>query len=231
MTPTGYSNDDIAMDFLEHFNDNSPPLGEYRMLIMDGHGSYIYSEFADRCEQLKIIPFLLIPHTTHICQPLDVVCFQPLKHYHGQAIDRAVRDYGDMTFNKVEFLATFQDVRKQAFTSSTIISSFRATGLIPYDPDRVLDKIRDQIREAEREISPTSIPAHLHTNVLLKTPSHESTKDFLMAFKQFDATIKKFIGTEDENTHLWLPAVYEKLSKGIQAKLHTGALAEEKIAK
>ena len=208
ITPSGYSNDDIAIDFLEHFNDNTPPRGEYRILIMDGHGSHTHSDFATRCDELKIIPFQLVPHTTHICQPLDVICFQPLKHYHGQAINRAVRDYGDTTFNKVEFLATFQDVRMQAFTSSTILSSFRATGLIPYNPDRVLDKIRDDIREAERkelaETSPTAIPAHLdkHTNVLLRTPSHESTKDFLMAFKQFDATVKKFISTDNKSANL-----------------------------
>lgn len=57
---------------------------------MDGHGSHTHETFEARCQELKIIPFQLLLYMTHLCQPLDVGCFQPLKHYHCEAIGKAV---------------------------------------------------------------------------------------------------------------------------------------------
>jgi len=74
-------------------------------------------------------------------QPLDVVVFQPYKHYHAEAVDQVVR-LGDATFNKAEFLAAFQGFRTKAFKQLTLKSSFRKTGLIPYNPEMVLAPLR-----------------------------------------------------------------------------------------
>ena len=54
--------------------------GEWRMLILDGHGSHLTMEFMDYCWDHKIVPFLLPPHLTHLLQPCDVGIFQPIKH-------------------------------------------------------------------------------------------------------------------------------------------------------
>ncbi|KAJ5616637.1 hypothetical protein N7537_001751, partial [Penicillium hordei] len=48
---------------------------------MDNHGSYTTIEFITFCEEHFIIPFYFLPHTTHLCQPLDGQAFQCLKHY------------------------------------------------------------------------------------------------------------------------------------------------------
>ena len=84
------------------------------------------------------------PHTTHLIQPLDVVVFQPLKHYHAEAIDKATRT-GCSDFNKLEFLSAITSIREQAFKESTIISSFRRTSLIPYNPDIVLSRLPESV--------------------------------------------------------------------------------------
>src|SRR5438270_733991 len=76
-------------------------IGKYRMLISDGYNSHLEFDFVEYCWNNYIVPFCLPPHTTHFLQPLDVVCFQPLKHYHVEAIDRAVRT-GDSDFSKYE---------------------------------------------------------------------------------------------------------------------------------
>lgn len=67
--------------------------------------------------------------------------FQPYKHYHTKAIDIAVRD-GCSKITKLEFLAAISDVRRQAFKKSTIYSAFAKTGLIPFNPNIVLQKIK-----------------------------------------------------------------------------------------
>jgi len=74
-------------------------------------------------------------------QPLDVVVFQPYKHYYAEAVDQVVR-LGDATFNKIKFLAVFQGFRTKAFKQLIFRSSFRKTGLIPYNSEVVLASLR-----------------------------------------------------------------------------------------
>ena len=45
---------------------------EWRMLIMDGHGSHLTMEFMDYCWNTQIVPFKLIAYSTHLLQPCDV---------------------------------------------------------------------------------------------------------------------------------------------------------------
>ena len=69
-------------------------------------------------------------HSTH----LDVSCFQPYKHYHSKAIDATMRT-GIPEFGNLDFLASLTTIqRAKTFKKSTILSAFRKTGLILYNP-------------------------------------------------------------------------------------------------
>lgn len=81
------------------------------MLIMNGVESHMHSEFVQVCYNKNILLFSLPLHTTHLLQLLDMVYFQPLKHYHAEAIDAAVQ-LGDAEFFKVEFPARITTIRK-----------------------------------------------------------------------------------------------------------------------
>ena len=50
---------------------------------------------------------------------------------------------GCTSFNKVKFLAALQSIRHHTFKKRTIQHSRRKTSLIPYNPNIVLSKIRD----------------------------------------------------------------------------------------
>jgi hypothetical protein len=63
-------------------------------------------------------------------QPLNVACFQPVKHYHRKAIDHTVM-LGATGFPVVEFFCIFKHIRKQAVKAETIKSAFRETGIYP----------------------------------------------------------------------------------------------------
>lgn len=162
VSDSGYSNDEISLEWLEHFDKHTRKKrkGAWHMLIMDRAESHTHSEFVRVCYSKNILPFWLPPHTTRLLQPLDVVCFQPLKHYHAEAIDAAVRS-GDAEFSKVEFLARITTIQKQAFKKNTILSSFRKTGLIPYDPSIVLNKLQEAGKDsrATPELPPLSNPS------------------------------------------------------------------------
>jgi len=77
LSDTGYANDIITLQWLQHFDQHSRKhlKGVNRMLIMDGYGSHLTLEFVDYCQNNNIIPFCLPPHLTHLLQPLDVVVF------------------------------------------------------------------------------------------------------------------------------------------------------------
>ena len=143
VSETGYSNNRLSLHWLHHFHKFSSQrqVGAYRLLLLDGYGSHCTKEFIDYCDENKIIPFCLPPHSTHLLQPLDVVVFQPLKQFHAEAVDQATRT-GCSDFNKIEFLAAIDSIRVQAaFKHSTILSAFRKYGLIPYSPSIVLSKL------------------------------------------------------------------------------------------
>ena len=103
------------------------------LLIIDGYGSHMTIPFHNLATENKIVLFRLPPHSTHLTQPLDVGVFQPFKHYHTDAIDKAVR-LGDEKFGKLEFLAAFQSFRNQTFKPITIRHAFKSTGLVTLIP-------------------------------------------------------------------------------------------------
>jgi hypothetical protein len=79
-------------------------------------------------------------HTSYILQLLDVGCFAPLKQVYKKEI-RGLADCYINYINKKAFLATFLGVNNKAFLKSNILSSFRATGLVPLDLEVVLLKL------------------------------------------------------------------------------------------
>ena len=60
----------------------------------------------------------------HLLQPLDVVVFQLLKHYHAKALDLIVRD-GLINISKLEFLSIIEGVRCQALKRNTLLQLLR----------------------------------------------------------------------------------------------------------
>lgn len=90
---------------MKHFEKSSAKRlqGAWRLLFVDGYGSHHTYEFLKFCEYHKIKAVGMPPNTTHLLYPLDVFVFQPLKHWHSEAVNEAAQNR-DETFSKVEFL-------------------------------------------------------------------------------------------------------------------------------
>ena len=115
----------------------------------------------------KIILFRLPPHSTLLNQPLGVGVFQPFKHYYTNAIDKAVR-LDDKKFGKLEFLTAFQSFRNQTFKPSSIRHAFKSTVLVLFNPDVVLDKIRE--KQAQRAPTTLRTPSPPPLSLYQRTP-------------------------------------------------------------
>jgi hypothetical protein len=142
-THTDFTNDVRSYQWLQHFDKHTRDRaeGRYRALVMDGHGSHVSEHFKHYCWRNKIVPFLLLPHSTHLCQPLDVGVFSAMKDHHQNALYESVR-FGDFTFDRTDFLDAFQDIHNLTMRSRTIYGDWAETGLFPFDPEVVLSKMR-----------------------------------------------------------------------------------------
>src|SRR5450432_479548 len=111
--------------------------GNYRLLILNGHGSYGTLEFDLFAKEHSIITIYMPSHSSYLLQPLDVSCFAVLKRLYGQEVQSLIRN-GISYIDKPDFLEAYYIVRKATMSLPNIASSFAATGVVPYDPDRVL---------------------------------------------------------------------------------------------
>jgi hypothetical protein len=141
ISDNGWTNNQLGLEWIQHFHENTKKCkGKWRLLIFDGHGSHQTAEFRDFCLQNCILTLCMPAHTSHILQPLDVSCFGPLKKVYGSQIEMKIR-LGINHITKEEFLPAFLTAHRQVMIARTITSGFRATGLVPFDPQRVLDKL------------------------------------------------------------------------------------------
>jgi hypothetical protein len=75
---SGWSNNDIGLAWLEQVFERftkQKARRSYRLLILDGHGSHLTTDFIDFCDSNRILLAIFPPHSTHSLQPLDVVLF------------------------------------------------------------------------------------------------------------------------------------------------------------
>jgi DDE superfamily endonuclease len=61
----GWSNNEIGFEWLKYFNKYTILTGAYRLLILDGYGSYAIFIFTNYARENKIVLLYLSPHTTH----------------------------------------------------------------------------------------------------------------------------------------------------------------------
>ncbi len=165
---TGYSNDELNVQWIHHFNRHSrrSQVGRKRLLILDGWKSNLTSEFIEFALAQEIELFGLPPHSTHLLQPLDVGCFQPFKHWHAEAIDRQLR-LGADRFTKIDFIEALDWMRVKTFKQNTILSAWREAGLVPFNPSMVINRVKqNEATGRQRTPSPSSAdnvrtPRHL----------------------------------------------------------------------
>lgn len=94
VSPKGYTDDQIALDWLEWFNARTfdrVKWGQPRVLLFDGYGSHLTIDFLAYCKKKHIIPICFIPHTTHIVQPLDGNLFLAYKTYFREKNNEIIR--------------------------------------------------------------------------------------------------------------------------------------------
>ena len=76
------------------------------MLICDRHDSYCTGDCLTRCIEHKILVFLLVPHSSHLTQPLDATVFGALK-WILSGITAPLFQLGISRIQKIEWLEAY----------------------------------------------------------------------------------------------------------------------------
>jgi hypothetical protein len=80
------------------------------------------------------------PHSLHLLQPLNVVCYSLLKRYYSDKISLLARSHIHY-INKDTFLPAFKSAFEKTFTAENVRAEFQGARLVLYNPNVVLWKL------------------------------------------------------------------------------------------
>jgi hypothetical protein len=217
LSENGWTSNAIGYEWIQHFDRHTSTrtIGTYRLLILDGHESHLSAQFQHYCTEQKIITLCMPPHSSHILQPLDVSCFAPLKLSYGRQIETFVRNRLNH-ITKLEFLSAFKEAFKAAFIEQNIKSGFRATGLVPYEPQNVLSHLNLHLR------TPTP-PILERDNWTSKTPQTIRELDFQTEH------IKNRVVRHQNSSPTSINDAISCLVKGAQVMMHSAVLLKAEV--
>ncbi|KAG9190745.1 hypothetical protein G6011_08833 [Alternaria panax] len=151
-SPTGWTNNELGLTWLQQvFNRYTKAKAgrSRRLLIVDGHGSHLTSEFLEFCDSQRILLMVFPPHSTHTLQPLDVVLFSPLSRYYTKELNNHLQRTQGIT--KRDFFNNFWPAWTSTMRPELIMKSFQATGVWPMDADAVLKRFNNHPQQQDED--------------------------------------------------------------------------------
>jgi len=109
-------------------------------LIYDGYDSYITASWIAHYMENNIIFMVLLLHSSHVTQSLDVGVFSPLKTLMISVIKPFISTELHRIL-KAEWLSTFAEAHDKAFCFQNIQAGFWGTSIQLFNPNKVLDYI------------------------------------------------------------------------------------------
>jgi hypothetical protein len=136
-----------------------------RLLLLDRHGSHLTARFIAFCINRSIDLVVLLPHTSHILQPLDVGVFSPLKQALSTEIEKLFR-LDTRRIPRVEWTEAYITARNRAFIPRSIESSFRASGIYLLSLITILLTLRMPTPTSRATPPPITTPNDLDRSLL-----------------------------------------------------------------
>jgi hypothetical protein len=219
-TENGWTNNETGLEWIQHFDKHTAyrKKGVYRMLVIDGHASHRSAGFDQFCKEKNIITIFMPPHSSHLLQPLDVGCFSPLKRAYSRQIEELVKSHVNHV-TKLEFFIAFKAAFFACMGEANVKAGFRASGLVPMDPEIVLSKLDVKIRTP----TPPGTPPAAVDAWVSQTP-HNPTE----AVSQ-STFIKSRIASHQRSSPTPIYTAVDQLAKGTQALAHSVTLLSAQV--
>ncbi|KAH4330485.1 hypothetical protein HBH98_256180 [Parastagonospora nodorum] len=223
---SGHTDSNLSLQWLKRVFDpetKERANGRPRVLILDGFGTHKTLEILEYCFANNIILCRLPSQTSHKTQPCDVAIFGPLKTAYREQVERLERG-GVNAIGKEHFTSLYKPARERAFTPKNIKAGFAASGLFPFNPDRVLRTVPKP--PAELTLT-TNNEAPCQEDAEPQTPITPVSADDLMSLQNL--ILEKDAHTLDETSKQNLRRHLLKLAKATQSSLTKSALQQNYI--
>ena len=122
--------------FIEHVDRHA---GTERpiLLIIDSVASHVDITAFSSASERGIEVYRLVPNATHLMQPLDKGVFGALKTKWYQVTRQHTREHPGSKIGKPNFAEKLAEAFNEFYRPSTIVNSFRATGVYPIDRGQI----------------------------------------------------------------------------------------------
>lgn len=217
-SPKGWIDHELALEWLQRvFIPETHIEGQARLLILDGHGSHVSTDFMWECFYHNIYLLYLPAHSSHITQPCDLSCFSVLKRAYRRHIGNLAFLTDSSPIGKRNFLRCYHQARIEAFTYKTIRSGWLATGLWPVNINKPLRSalLLQPAEEAPQTVSKDPVEIPLSSDTQIVTPLRSN---------QMLQQIKKR-GLQSARSRLLI----RKIGKGLDANALAIAQRDQKI--
>jgi hypothetical protein len=166
------------------------------------------------------------PHSSHLLQPLDISCFSVLKRSYGTLVQEQMRA-GINYINKDDFLELYRRARNQTYRPNTIQSGFRATGLVPFNPDEVLTRLHIQLRTP----SPPCATTTTTTTTTITTTWTSETPHNVVELEEQTKTVKTLIRYRTQSPPSPTVKAIDQIIKGCALAMNEKVLLADEVTK
>jgi DDE superfamily endonuclease len=213
LSPTGYTNGSLALDWLQPFikHTNAGPDQPWKLLLVDGQKSHETPEFILKALTNRIELMKYPSHMTHILQPLDVGVFQHWKHWHQKAIMTALRSF-DLEYSITSFFRDLRTIRTNTFKPRTIRHAFRDAGMWP-----VSFKVA---QKAMRQFKPVDTDSGDEPTLPLLQRSIDTYFQAQVALQEFEDRVPALLNSSPSRNR------FIKACKGTKKMLSRGSIHE-----
>ena len=131
-----------------------------------------------QCYKNNVYLYYLIPHTSHVCQPLDVGPFSSVKAKYRGLINANTRTDDAAPIKKQSFITYIYTAREQGMSRTNIQGGWEGTGIVPWCPRKIRQSSQvsiDPWEDVDIDTTPLTRPAtplKRGPNALITTPTN-----------------------------------------------------------
>ena len=136
---TGFMDGELFVKwFTKIFIPHARPTADHSVLLLvDGHSSHCTPDVIQIARENNVILLALAPHTTHLCQPLDVAVYRSFKIHLSKVVKIGQALRGDLWISKSNVARIIKQPFEASMTMQNIKSGFRKCGIYPFNPNAI----------------------------------------------------------------------------------------------
>ena len=128
------------------------------ILFVDGHSSHSTYDAAMYCSQNGTVLYCLLPHASHLTQPLDVGVFSQMQKKWKEAVVQFQMANPNAIPTKYIFPQLFRSVWFDINNKANLVAGFEAAGIFPLNSNILVDRLVSEKNPAISQQSTSHLP-------------------------------------------------------------------------